>query len=234
MSSIIRNIIFGILLIVIILLVIHFFRGTNSHLSGLNPGNKLVKIPSSKIASNKNSNNYAYSIWFYVSDWQYRLSSDKALIDRKSNGGNSYSNPHISLASHTNDIKINVETVGGNNSNNNCSIRNFPLQRWVNLIVSLNGRTLDVYLDGKLVRTCILPGVAKPIGESDIDITPGGGFSGWTSRLKYWAKPLNPQEAYNVYKEGPGGGTSWTNIFEKYKLKITYLVDNVEEGSISI
>ena len=233
MSPIIRNIIFGILLIVIILLVIHFFRSANSHLSGLNPGNKLVKIPSSKIAANKNSNNYAYSIWFYVSDWQYRLSSEKSLITRNSNSGNGASNPHIVLASHTNDIKINVDTVGSSNKGSDCSIRNFPLQRWVNLIVSLNGRTLDVYLDGKLVRTCILPGVAKPIGESDIQITPGGGFAGWTSRLKYWAQPLNPQEAFNVYKEGPGG-SSWTNIFERYKLRITYLVDNVEQGSISI
>lgn len=233
MSSIIRNIIFAILLIVIILLIIHFFRGKNSHLSGLNPGNKLVKISSSKILANKNSNNYAYSIWFYVTDWQYRLSQEKTLIKRKSNSGNSYLNPHISLAGYTNDININVETFGKSGGATNCSVRNFPMQRWVNLIISLNGRTLDVYLDGKLVRTCILSGVAKPISESDLEITPGGGFAGWTSKLKYWSNPLNPQEAYNVYKEGPGG-SSWSNIFQKYKLKITYLVDNVDQGSISI
>ena len=101
------------------------------------------------------------------------------------------------------------------------------------IIVSLNGRTLDIYLDGKLVRTCIIPGVAKPIGESDIEITPGGGFAGWTSRFKYWPKPLNPEEAYGVYKDGPGNN-SFSNIFEKYKIKITYLVDNVEEGNFSI
>lgn len=233
MSSILKNIIFAILLIVIILLIIHFLRKANSYLSSLNRGNKLVRIQSSKIAANKNSNNYAYSIWFFVSDWQYRLSSKKTLIKRSSNGASNASNPYIYLDSHTNDIHIQIETVGASHSNQDCSIRNFPLQRWVNLIVSLNGRTLDVYLDGKLVRTCILPGVAKPVGESDIEITPGGGFAGWTSRLKYWANPLNPQQAYNVYKEGPGG-SNWTNIFERYKLKVTYLVDNVEEGSLSI
>lgn len=42
-----------------------------------------------------------------------------------------------------------------------CMINNFPLQRWVNLIVSLNNRTMDVYLNGKLVRTCILPAPAN-------------------------------------------------------------------------
>ena len=139
------------------------------------------------------------------------------------------------MAPYENNLNINISSTSpGNKTNNNdCTIRNFPLQRWTHLVVSLNNRTLDVYLDGKLVRTCILPGVAKPIGESDIQITPGGGFAGWTSRLKYWAQPLNPQEAFNVYKEGPGG-SSWTNIFERYKLRVTYLVDNVEQGSISI
>ena len=233
MSTLLKNIIFGILIIVIILLVIYFFRGSNSHLSSLNPGNKLLNIPSSKISANKNSNNYAYSIWFYVSDWQYRLSSKKTLIKRSSNSGSNASNPHIYLGSHTNDLHIKVETIDGKHVNNDCSVRNFPLQRWVNLIVSLNGRTLDVYLDGKLVRTCIIPGVAKPIGESDIQITPGGGFAGWTSRLKYWANPLNPQEAFNVYKDGPGNA-SFSNIFQKYKLKVSYLVDNVEQGTFSI
>jgi len=114
-----------------------------------------------------------------------------------------------------------------------CIIRNVPLQKWVNLIVSLNGRTLDVYIDGKLVRTCILPGVPRINQNSDLQITPNGGFSGWTSNVQYFAHPLNPQEAYNIYVDGPGS-TSLMGLFEKYKLKISYLVDNQEKASIQI
>ena len=67
---------------------------------------------------------------------------------------------------------------------------------------------------------------------ANIYITPSGGFSGWTGQMKYWPNPLNPQQAYNVYKEGPG--TSDTNIFNKYRIKFSYLVDNVEKGSFEV
>lgn len=242
--TLIRNIVFVIILIIIVLVLLNFFSShTSSNLTGINPGNKTIRIDSDKLVSSKNSNNFSYSVWFYVTDWQYRLTETKDLVVRNTRGRKSSSNPHISLAPYENNINIVIDTIQ-NNSNknqqhhhhkqqNNCFIRNFPLQRWVNLIISLNGRTLDVYLNGKLVRTCILPGVAKPVGESDIKLTPNGGFSGWTSKLRFWAKPLNPQEAFNVYKEGPGG-SSWLSIFDKYKLKISYLVNNVEQGSVSI
>ena len=92
---------------------------------------------------------------------------------------------------------------------------------------------LDVYIDGKLVRTCVLPGVAKIDSNADVYITPNGGFSGWTSNLQYFANPLNPQEAYNIYKKGYGS-SGLSGIFDKYKIKIAYLVDNKEEGSIEI
>ena len=233
MSLIVKNIIFAILLIVIIVLFFNYYLSASSYLSELNPGNKLVKIDSSKLAINKNSNNYAYSIWFYVNDWQYKFSDKKNLIKRTTNGAEQKSNPYIYLDKYSNDIIIKITTVNNGDNENTCSVRNFPLQRWVNLIISLNGRTLDVYLDGKLVRTCILSGVAKAMGESDIELTPNGGFAGWTSRLKYWANPLNPQDAYNVYKKGPGV-SDWSSVFEKYKLKVSYLVDNVEQGSFSI
>jgi len=40
-----------------------------------------------------------------------------------------------------------------------CVVDNISIQKWVNIIVSLYNLTLDIYIDGKLVRTCILPGV---------------------------------------------------------------------------
>ena len=107
------------------------------------------------------------------------------------------------------------------------------MQKWVNLIVSLNSRTMDVYLDGKLVRTCVLPGIAKINPNADIYITPNGGFSGHTSNLQYFANPLNPQQAYNIYKDGYSS-LGLASILEKYKIKISYLIDNNEEGSLVI
>ena len=229
MNPILRNILLGIAIIVVLYIIYYFFIKTEN-LSKMNPGNKEIKIDSGKLANNANSNNFAYSIWFYLSDWQYRLTESKDLIIRAQG---KTSNPHITMAPYENNLNINISSTspGNKSSNNDCTIRNFPLQRWTHLVVSLNNRTLDVYLDGKLVRTCILSGVAKPMGDSDVLITPNGGFSGWTSRFRTWSKPLNPQEVFNIYREGPG--STGRSILDRYKLRLSYYVDNVEQGSFS-
>tara|TARA_Y100000389_G_scaffold191713_1_gene218342 strand:- start:11803 stop:12588 length:786 start_codon:yes stop_codon:yes gene_type:complete len=248
-----------VIVVVVIYLVYGYLSAKDYHLSKLEAATKPIVIEGSKLPTNKGAANYAYSIWFYVNDWGVDLSKTKPLLIR---GGAGISNPSITLAPYENNINVSITTyptsgstppapqtgsaavpttstaadvpVGGaNGTPHECTIRNFPLQKWVNLIVSLNGRTLDLYIDGKLVRTCVLPGVAKVDATSNINITPAGGFDGWTSNLQYFAYPLNPQEAYNIYKDGPGSGGIF-GFFEKYKLKVSYLVDNKEKGSISI
>ena len=112
-------------------------------------------------------------------------------------------------------------------------MKNFPLQKWVNLIISLQGQTLDVYIDGKLQKTCVLEGVVKVNKEEDVKVTPAGGFSGWTSNFQYWDKASNPQEAYNIYRKGYGGGVLG-NAFNKYKLRVQVLKDNDVAGGFEI
>jgi len=226
-------------------------------LSNCRSGTKQLVISPKKLDGNSNSNNYAYSVWFYVTDWSYRLSEPKDLLIRGGAAGTA--NPRITLAPYENNLTISVNTFpthgGQQNSGqqplgssglpagshplgpapaqaHTCAVNNFPLQRWVNLIVSLNNRTMDVYLDGKLVRTCILPAPAKIDPDAPVILTPGGGFKGWTSNTQYFSGPLNPQEAFNIYAAGPKcGGMS---LFDKYKLRVTYLVNNQPEASVTI
>ena len=112
-------------------------------------------------------------------------------------------------------------------------IDNIPIQKWVSIIVSLYGRTLDMYLDGKLVRTCVIPGVPRVDNDMDINVTPNGGFSGWTSAFKYWAHASNPQEAYNIYKDG-FGGSILGNALSKYRLRFSMVKDNEVQGSFEV
>ena len=237
-----RTLVGLVILVTLLYLIYNYFISNKYHLSKLEPASKAIVIEGSKLPVNKGAANYAYSIWFYVNDWGVDLAQTKPLLIRGKKG---HHNPSITLAPYENNINIkittyptkggsdNMESASHGSTTHPCTVRNFPLQKWVNLIVSLNGRTLDVYIDGKLVRTCILPGVAKVDSNANINITPGGGFNGYTSNLQYFAYPLNPQEAYNIYKEGPGTSGLF-GYFDKYKLKVSYLVDNQEKGSISI
>jgi len=125
------------------------------------------------------------------------------------------------------------EGANANTSLHTCVIDNIPIQKWVNVITSLYGRTLDVYVDGKLVRTCVIPGVPRVDNNMDINVTHGGGFSGWTSSFKYWSHASNPQEAYNIYKDG-FGGSILGNALSKYRLRFSMVKDNEVQGSFEV
>jgi hypothetical protein len=113
-----------------------------------------------------------------------------------------------------------------------CNVSNIPLQKWVNLIISVYGRTLDIYLDGKLVNTCVLPGIAKINQNADVFVTPAGGFSGWTSTFQYWPESCDPQKAWDIYKKGYGG--SWLGNFGKYSVKVSLMEGETEEATFEI
>ena len=125
------------------------------------------------------------------------------------------------------------DSANANTSLHTCVIDNIPIQKWVNVITSLYGRTLDVYIDGKLVRTCVIPGVPRVDNNMDINVTHGGGFSGWTSSFKYWSHASNPQEAYNIYKDG-FGGSILGNALSKYRLRFSMVKDNEVQGSFEV
>jgi hypothetical protein len=114
-----------------------------------------------------------------------------------------------------------------------CTVKNIPLQKFVNIIVSFNNKTLDVYFNGKLVKTCLTKEVHAIDADSDIKITPDSGFSGYTSKFKFWPYPMSPQHAWDVYSEGYSTGLGFANFFAKYNVKFSLLENNVEESSIT-
>ena len=239
------QIIINLLIIALIIYLIwYFFFNPHNTLHVCQDGTKSKRIAADKLSGDKGTSNFTWSMWFYVSDWSYRIGEEKVLLTRNnasnslSAGGGSGGSPEISLDKHENNMTVKVKTMknGQNDTGNQiptpCVVNNVPLQRWVNAIISLNNRTMDVYVQGKLVRTCILPGVVDVNGNSATTITPDGGFKGFTSNVQYFDHPLNPQEAYNIYAKGPNcGGGSW---FDKYQIKLSYLVNNQEEGYVII
>ena len=232
--------------IIIIYLFLSWFFTRHTQLSSLNDAKKAVSIAASKFTSSK-STNFTYSAWFFVDDWNYKYGSSKILFTRGA-AANSIG-PVVALGANENDINIGLTVYSENQTFSNTNddsplnnqgkepqrftVKNFPLQRWVNLIISVYNKTIDIYLDGKLVQSNLLKGIPVVDSSQEFYITPGGGFSGWTTNFKYWPQPVNPQEAYDIYKDGYGGSLLG-NIFNKYKLKISFLNENVEQGSIEI
>jgi hypothetical protein len=85
-----------------------------------------------------------------------------------------------------------------------CDLPEIDLQRWVNLTVSVNGRTVDVYMDGKLARSCVLPSFYKvDAGGYSAYLLSYGGFGGQISTTTMYDVALNPEQVYKNYMAGP-------------------------------
>jgi hypothetical protein len=146
--------------------------------------------------------------------------------------------PAVIFGAIENSLSVLMSCYSGTSSSDSiithdCNIPNIPLQKWTNLLISVYGRALDVYLDGKLVKTCMLPGVPKVGNTLPIIITPMGGFSGWTANYQYWNDSTNPQDAWNVYSAGYGE-SMLNSIMNKYSIKISVMDGDTESDSVTL
>jgi hypothetical protein len=234
-----KKIILIFLIIILFLLLIHYIMKDSNKLSDLTSAETSQTISPSDLPDSETSSNFTYSIWFYIDDWNYRYGDRKVLFERV---GNDVLCPRVFFTPSVNNLSVNLtiyptdtNTIAGDSISTvfTCGIPNVPLQKWCNFLMTSYGRTIDLYLDGKLVKTCVLPGVAKIEPSASVYITPNGGFSGWTSTFKYWGESTNPQKAWDIYKEGYGG--NWLgNLFGQYSLKISIVEGDTEETTITL
>jgi hypothetical protein len=242
----VKLVILYVLLILLLIVVIRYILKDANTLTGLTNAQTMQKIMPADLTDSStagSSSNYSYSIWFYIDDWNYRYGEPKVIFGRMTTGSAKKEPcPSVTLGPIENNIIVSLAvypgldeepTDGTNYIIHNCAIANVPIQRWSNLFISVYGRTLDIYLDGKLVRTCVLPGVAKIDNNSPVYVTPLGGFSGWTSKMQYWSESSDPQKVWNVYKRGYGG--SWLgSLFGKYSVKVSLMEGDTEDQSFTI
>lgn len=216
-------------IIVILLLLYVIFKALTTNYTTLGTMQKwatATTIQGTNLPSSFKANT-AISIWFYIKKW---VSGAKVIEFQNASGGNIIF--LVKFKDSTNTIQI--FPTSGTADANECAITDFPLQKWVNLIISFNGSAMDVYVDGKLVKSCVVNNGSK-LGETHKIIL--GDTSkiedvGFITNVKLKAAPIAPQEAWDIYSQG-FGGSPWSDLLNKYKVKLSFIVDNQEQTSIS-
>ena len=241
-----KDLVLGLIVLLIIYLVyiwfftdstkIYMLTGANDALTGTTINN--ADIPK------KLTHDFTYAFWIYVDEWSEGLEKNKVIIRRPSASGED--SIKIFLTPHVNNMQFNLGTMDSapnTPGNFNCKLNNIPLQRWVNIILTVNNRAADIYLDGKLVNTCIATSVLKEDSATNIDICKAdtsttvedmSGFRGSISNVIYYTRTINPREAYSIYREGPGSGNALLNLLNKYRLKLAFMSQGKEVKSFEI
>jgi hypothetical protein len=98
------------------------------------------------------------------------------------------------------------------------SIKDIEFQKWIMLTFTLNNKVLDIYMDGKLARSVVLPGmyyVGNPAADA-VYLTAAayGGFGGFVGNTKMANYALNPEEVWRLYMSGPAEPFSLTQWFK--------------------
>jgi len=256
-----------IVIIVLVFLLLRYVLTNPYTLQSMQNAQTATVIQATSLAtngSNTPSSNFAYSIWFYINDWNYRYGENKVIFGRMGSTstpdsgslsgvsgldpcpavilGETENNVYISLACFPGLEQEPIPTTTGtttsgsttttpNTQISTCNITNVPIQSWVNLTISIYGRTMDVYINGKLVKTWILPGVANVNNNSNVYVTPAGGFDGFTSNFQYYPTALNPQQVWNIYTQGY---SSWLAMFNTYQIQLSLIENGTTQNSLTI
>jgi len=150
--------------------------------------------------------------------WNSRIADSGSGTDRK----------HLLTGAHC--CGKSMKPSSNDTPDNKCDIVNIPLQRWVNLVIVLHNKSLDVYLNGVLKRSCILENIPK-INNGDIYITHNGGFNGFLSDITYKNQGSTADEIYNSYHGFLGGKET---IFNKMTSGITGLMPSMPKTNFDI
>lgn len=192
-----------------------------------------VARPAFKLPQVTQGMNQTFSTWIYVKDWNYKFGQYKNILwkgnppsgttatkaDGTTTGSTStptapsasnIHSPSIWLYPLTNSLKV-VTSTSAPEQVESCDIQNIPLMTWVHIAYVLNNRSVDIYINGKLERSCALRGIPV-LDNSSVFITTGSpqaGYYGKIGKTQYFTSALLPNDIANLYQQGPLGTSQY-------------------------
>jgi len=235
-------IILAIVVILLFYILYRFFMLKSTELTST--ASLLDSNPSIPIVNKPTSTRYSYGIWIYVNSWDSSI--DKTIFERTNN-----IKLYFSKAAPV--LKCDISMNNGSTTASSTTLEitdNFPLQKWVHIVTSVDNQYLDAYLDGKLVKSgrlftekveadtqagIIEVAESTPKTPGDDNMIVGGGtkYDAYIAKFNHWALPLDPQTVWSTYSEG-NGQSGMNNYISSYGIDLSILKDNVEQSKYSL
>lgn len=213
-----------IILIVLIYVLYKLLSKTTTKISGFSDASTTITG-----ASQPKTQNNAFSFWFYISSW---TSETKQPLIQLNQGTASYMSAKLDTANNTLIIEI-KSTTSSSSPVATVNITDIRLQKWNHIIISVNGNVVDVYLDGKLVKTQIASAIPSTTSGNFEPKIGGAGNKGFISSALYKNDYITPEEAWNIYSMGYTGAGLF-DFVNRYKLNFSITKDDQEAVSFSV
>lgn len=167
---------------------------------------------------------FTWSVWIYIDDLTYNSGKYRCVFYK----GNQYSEqnpdeatglnfpnnaPGLYLAPNTNSLVVMMNTFTV--INEEIIVNDIPINNWVNVIIRCQNDTIDVYINGTVIKSHQLHGVPKQ-NYGDVYVAANGGFSGYISNLYYYDRALGMNEISSITNNGPNTNMKGsTNLNQK-------------------
>jgi hypothetical protein len=176
-------------------------------------GKTKTVIPAGEVPAGPGSD-YGIQYWMYIANWDYKFGQDKEILKRVAPNDGNVVGPRIFLAPNDNTLHVRLSMFPTDNSAGaanpsasstgdsfTCSVENVPLQTWFAVAVTVFQRNVDIYINGRLVKSCVLPGVPRP-ALGDIILADKGGFAGSICNVNGYTTMLSPDDAKLFHAKG--------------------------------
>ena len=199
------------------------------------------KIPS------PTSQNYYYEAWVYLTGaFGSNALTDGAVTNAAITPTTIISNIIGRLDSTTNDVALSVYKdntsnkytlcvlagkTGSGQANTYIVTQELPINKWVYLVMNVNGKLIEVYVNGKLLRTIYL---SESLARSKTaGITIGSAtLSGYITRAIRKPENIDPKNVWDQYLQGNGqyGGALYGLL--DYMNSYAFKMDITKDGKI--
>lgn len=168
-------------------------------------------IPIMRAVNDRAGLEFTWSVWIFNDDFTYKQNEYKHVFHKGNDNINLFTEPigmnmpnngpGLYITPNTNNLAIVMNTF--DKINEEVIVKDLPLNKWVNIIIRVsNQRTLDVYINGTLTKRHILKSVPKQ-NYGDVFVSMNGGFSGYTSALRYFESAIGTNHIQAIVDEGP-------------------------------
>jgi hypothetical protein len=144
---------------------------------------------------------FTYDFWIMIESFEYKTGEWKHVFHK--GNASSYPNraPGVWIHPNTNALRVYMNTQ--DNILEYVDIANVPIRKWIHMSIVLDDMNLDVYVNGYLKTRKLLTSVPK-LNNGDFWCNMFGGFEGYLSRIRYYARAISPTEIAENVRSGPG------------------------------
>ena len=225
-------VILGIVLVILVYVLYKYATVGSGTTLSTNASLKATNPPITSIGS-PTSVRYAYGLWIYVNTWDSTIK--KTIFSRNKNIS-------LYLDALTPSLKCDI-TMSDSNVQSVLITDNFPIQKWVYVVMSVDNQIIDAYLDGKLVKSqrVYVPATSTspalmPLSPPD-STTPiilgGNPFDAVITKFNRWTSPVDPQTVWNAYLSG-NGSTKFGSSFQNFNANLSIMKNNMEYSKVAL